>query len=130
MEKLKVCPKFIHTRDLNQLHNQSINSQNSSDNSIEINKDDVVVIKWVDAVTEGGVGWSDLDETMTSAETAPPIMATVGIILHSCPTHVSVTDSKGEAECGHMTKIPREMIKDISKLTRLTHLMTHEDIID
>lgn len=66
---------------------------------------------WVDAETFGDSGWNDLTEAMESAKVAPPIMQTVGFVLVETEDYVALTDSLGDKECGHVTKIPRSMIQ-------------------
>ena len=76
----------------------------------------LVKVTWVDAETIGDTGWSDLEEMRLAAVQEPPIMHTVGFILYDSPTHVAVTDSIGLKDCGHMTKIPKAMIKSMTHL--------------
>jgi hypothetical protein len=78
----------------------------------------MVRVVWVDAETIGDNGWQELDEVQASIETPPPLMKTVGFLLgiHTIDgqmTHVSVTDSIGDKECGHVTKIPMCMIRSM-----------------
>ena len=96
----------------------------------EIKLGDVIIIRWIDAVTQGDCNWQDLEETSEDAQSKPPEMTTVGVVLASKETHISVTDSIGEDECGHMTKIPLGMIREIRLLERITSLMSHEDMDD
>ena len=104
-------------------------SMNPLESSV-IRQGDVILIRWIDAVTHGDCTWQDLAETKEDAEKEPPMMCTTGIVLTAADTHIAVTDSIGEEECGHMTKIPRGMIIDIQKLDRLTAFMAHEDMED
>ena len=78
----------------------------------------MTLIVWVDAETLGDTGWSDLEEMQADAEKEPPIMNTVGFVMADTPTHVAVTDSIGENDCGHVTKIPKPMIIFQSTLER------------
>tara|TARA_R100000458_G_C8100070_1_gene127124 strand:- start:36 stop:320 length:285 start_codon:yes stop_codon:yes gene_type:complete len=74
-------------------------------------------IWWVDAETFGDSGWIDLTEAMESAKVAPPIMQTVGFVLVDDEDYIALTDSMGDDECGHITKIPRAMIKHKKRLS-------------
>jgi hypothetical protein len=76
----------------------------------------IVRIRWIDAETIGDSGWQDLEEVKESIETEPPTMITVGFVLGEYATHITLTDSLGTKECGHLTKIPIEMIKSIDIL--------------
>ena len=76
----------------------------------------LVKVTWVDAETIGDTGWSDLEEMRLVAVQEPPIMQTVGFVLYDSPTHIAVTDSIGLKDCGHMTKIPKTMIKSMAHL--------------
>ena len=76
----------------------------------------IVKILWIDAETIGDSGWQDLEEIKESIEAEPPVMTTVGFLLGEYPTHITVTDSLGTKECGHLTKIPRDMIRSIEIL--------------
>ena len=78
----------------------------------------IVKITWVDAETIGDASWQQLDDVKDSIETEPPFMITVGFVLGSYDTHITLTDSLGTRECGHLTKIPRDMIKETSVLVR------------
>ena len=73
----------------------------------------ILLIQWLDAETIGDTGWTDLDSARESARQPPPIMKTIGFVVHTCSTHIAITDSLGMQECGHVTKIPREMIKTL-----------------
>tara|TARA_Y100001963_G_C6517992_1_gene325259 strand:+ start:197 stop:463 length:267 start_codon:yes stop_codon:yes gene_type:complete len=77
---------------------------------------EIILIKWIDAETTGDTAWQNLGEVMTDATKAPPVMTTVGFLLHDCETHVAVVDTYGPEDCSMMHRIPREMIKSISKL--------------
>ena len=70
----------------------------------------LTLIVWIDAETLGDTGWSDLEEMRISAAEEPPIMNTVGFVLADEATHIAVTDSLGDKDCGHVTKIPKPMI--------------------
>jgi hypothetical protein len=75
----------------------------------------IAVVKWIDAETIGDSGWQDLEEMNEKSTAEPPIMQTVGFVMGDYSTHITITDSLGELECGHVTKIPVEMIKSIQK---------------
>ena len=77
----------------------------------------VVKVTWVDAETVGDSSWQELEEVMQTAKDQPPVMQTVGFVLCECETHISITDSIGEQECGHVTKIPLAMIQEVEVLT-------------
>ena len=77
----------------------------------------IVEVIWVDAETLGDSTWQDIEEIKQRAKDNPPVMRTVGFVLHESDTHISVTDSLGENECGHMTKIPIGMVTECKVLT-------------
>tara|TARA_R100000152_G_C6706657_1_gene135089 strand:+ start:258 stop:497 length:240 start_codon:yes stop_codon:yes gene_type:complete len=71
---------------------------------------------WVDAETVGDCNWQDFGEIKEMAKRNPPIMQTVGFVLYESESHISVVDSIGEEDCGHLTKIPKSMIKEMVEL--------------
>ncbi len=74
-------------------------------------------VTWIDAQTTGDSGWGDLEEMKEEALTSPPVIVTLGYVLHDCETHVALTETIGPAECGHVTKIPKGMILEAYTLT-------------
>ena len=76
----------------------------------------LVVINWKDAETFGDSGWTTLTEAKTAAAIAPPIMSSVGWVLHSDENYIAITSDLGPEECGHLTKIPLEMVVSIVEL--------------
>ncbi len=74
-------------------------------------------VTWVDAQTTGDSSWSDLEEMKEEALTSPPVIVTLGFVLHDCDTHVALTETIGPEECGHVTKIPKGMILETYPLT-------------
>ena len=76
----------------------------------------IVKVIWVDAETVGDCNWQDIEEIKVIAKQNPPIMQTVGFVLHQSETHVSIVDSLGEEDCGHLTKIPNSMIQEMVEL--------------
>lgn len=79
----------------------------------------IVEVNWVDAETSGDCGWMDLTEALTDAILPPPIMRTVGYLLADEDEHIALTDSLGTEECGHVTKIPKKMIRKYHELRGL-----------
>lgn len=77
---------------------------------------EIVKVIWIDAETIGDSGWQDFIEISLILDTTPPIMSTVGFLLGEYSTHLTLTDSLGDKECGHVTKIPREMIRSVEYL--------------
>jgi len=71
----------------------------------------IVEIFWTDAETIGDTGWMPLTEGVQSAKVPPPLMRTVGYVLVDHEDFISITDSLGDQECGHITKIPIHMIQ-------------------
>jgi|2_EtaG_2_1085320.scaffolds.fasta_scaffold00402_17 hypothetical protein len=71
----------------------------------------MIRVTWVDAETIGDSGWQDLSDIQHIKEVTPPVMKTIGFVLGDFDTHITITDSIGEKECGHVTKIPKEMIR-------------------
>ncbi|QDP48635.1 MAG: hypothetical protein Unbinned97contig1000_20 [Prokaryotic dsDNA virus sp.] len=76
----------------------------------------IIKIEWVDAETIGDNSWQELESAIEYSKNDPPVMTTIGFLLHECDTHLSVTESIGSQECGHVTKIPTGMIKDMKVL--------------
>jgi|TARA_R100000458_G_C8274279_1_gene249215 hypothetical protein len=76
----------------------------------------IVQISWVDAETFGDTGWQDLEEANKKSKEASPLMKTIGFVLYECESHIALTDSIGEKECGHVTKIPKQMVQNIVAL--------------
>lgn len=81
-------------------------------------KDTIVEIVWLDAEACGEGGWMDLELGMEAAAKAPPLMRTLGYVLHTAEEFISVTDSIGPDECGTINKIPNKMIKEIYRYDR------------
>ena len=70
-------------------------------------------IRWVDAASSGGPGWVDLEEGMEFAKDEPPIMETIGHVIHEVTGPfgwVAMTDTLGGQECATVHKIPNAMI--------------------
>ena len=74
----------------------------------------IVKVIWVDAETIGDSGWQEICEVGDSIESAPPVMQSVGFLLGEYDTHITITDSVGDKEYGHITKIPAPMIRYIT----------------
>jgi hypothetical protein len=72
----------------------------------------IYLIKWKDAVTEGGGGWVASDEIEKIATSPLPIMNTVGFVLYETDEYICVSDSIGDKESGSITKIPTGMITE------------------
>ncbi len=72
-----------------------------------------VIVTWVDAETIGDSSWQNIEDLSDDILKPPPLMQTMGFMLGDFPTHLALTDSLGDKECGHLTKIPKEMIKEI-----------------
>ena len=64
----------------------------------------------------GDSGWQDLEEMKSRAENVPPVMRTVGFVLFETDSHISITESLGNDVCGHVTKVPTGMIRDLEVL--------------
>jgi len=84
----------------------------------------IVEVFWVDAETIGDTGWIGLTEAMESARIAPPVMRSVGFLLIDHEDYIAITDAIGDKECGHVTKIPINMIK------RRTNLLEEDTLGD
>jgi hypothetical protein len=85
----------------------------------------IVQITWQDAETYGDSGWLSLEDAHEAAAKAPPMMQSVGIVLHNDDNYIAITDSMGPNETGHVTKIPKSMI---ATMTELIH--SPEDLHD
>tara|TARA_R110000824_G_scaffold149522_1_gene319833 strand:+ start:24 stop:281 length:258 start_codon:yes stop_codon:yes gene_type:complete len=79
----------------------------------------IVEVLWVDAETIGDTGWLDLTEALESAKVPPPIMRTVGYVLVDTIDYIAITDSLGTKECGHVTKVPRSMIREYNEIRHM-----------
>jgi len=84
-----------------------------------------VQIKWLDALTVGDSRWQCKEDIDNILEDQPPLMHTIGFLLYKCDVHVCVTDSIGENEYGHMTKIPIGMIQELTYLAPQTKEETY-----
>ena len=78
----------------------------------------LVEVVWLDAEACGEGGWMELEAGIEEAAKAPPLMRTVGYLLHSAEEFISLTDSIGPAECGSINKIPKQMIKELYRYDR------------
>ncbi len=96
----------------------SVASSTSSTSSSQSTS--LVKIRWIDASTSGGPGWVSLEDAMEFAEQDPPIMETVGYVLHEVNDpkfgYIVMTDTLGEDECSSVHKIPYVMIIERSTL--------------
>ncbi len=91
------------------------NEEASTSEDVSSHLTSLVRIHWVDASSHGGPGWVDLDDAIEFAKSDPPIMRTVGWVLHEEPGHggwLSVVDTLGGEECSSIHKIPYAMIVD------------------
>lgn len=73
----------------------------------------LVLIKWVDAVTDNH-GWRALDDIR---KCEPSKCQSVGWILNHTKTHVTLVSSLGEGDCDGDITIPVGMIKEIIPLS-------------
>ena len=71
----------------------------------------IVKIVWIDAETVGDSGWQEIEAIGDTVESPPPVMQSVGFLLGEYDSHVAITDSVGNKEYGHVTKIPVQMIR-------------------
>lgn len=76
----------------------------------------MVYIKWVDAICIGSSGWNDPSELDDWAYADPPIMHTMGYLIHSTDDYVVVVDSIGPNEVGCANKIPTAMVQEMYTL--------------
>lgn len=76
----------------------------------------VVKVWWVDAETIGHTDWMGTEESSEAARNPLPVMITVGFVLHSNDTMVSLTSTIGPDQTAQVHKIPRQMIVKIEDL--------------
>ena len=76
------------------------------------NKNDyrLALITWTDAETYGDTSWISLEEAIEQANTAPPLMRSVGWVLYKDENYIALTSDFGPNECGHITKVPLSMV--------------------
>ena len=70
-------------------------------------------VRWVDASSSGGPGWVNLEDGLEFAQEDPPVMETVGHVIHEVPGPfgwIALTDTLGAEECATVHKIPNAMI--------------------
>ena len=60
----------------------------------------------------------ELEAGMEEAAKPPPLMKTIGYLMHSAEEFISLTDSIGPEECGSINKIPKKMIKEMYRYDR------------
>ena len=87
----------------------------------------IVMIKWVDAETTGDTAWQNLEEVKAEAIKTPPLMTTVGFLVHDCDTHIAVVDTYGPEDCSMMHRIPKEMVRSVSNLYTEQRVLEGED---
>lgn len=75
-----------------------------------------VYIEWIDAETQGGPEWQCLEASKNFAQSRPPIMKTVGFVLHQDDAWISVTDTLGSAETSAVHRIPQGMVVKVREL--------------
>lgn len=78
-----------------------------------------VSVEWVDAESDGGPGWQDPEDMIEYAKRPLPIMKTVGMLVWEDNEKVVITDSKGPASMGGVTKIPRAWIRSYYILNKV-----------
>jgi hypothetical protein len=83
---------------------------------IDVTEYSIVEVVWVDAEEKGDVGWNEVRAQLRYAKTLPPVMHTVGYLVHQCESHVSLLSTIGQDECSTLEKIPAGFIKRITTL--------------
>ena len=76
----------------------------------------IAKITWQDAETYGDSAWIAIEEGIDQASTPPPCMSSVGWVLHQDDHYVAITSDLGPNECGHITKIPLQMVRTMEIL--------------
>lgn len=75
----------------------------------------LVIVEWLDAVSEAHAGWKALDKIR---ENAPIPMKSVGWIVSNTKSHVTLVSSldKGQSEGDGDVTIPKGMVQKIIEL--------------
>ena len=95
------------------LGNTTWNEEASTSEEFSIQNTSLVRITWRDAETHGGPGWVALEDAIEFAQQEPPIMRTIGYLVHrqeGTDGWIAVTDTIGPNECASVHKIPNCMI--------------------
>jgi len=80
------------------------------------NKFPVIKVTWFDAEEIGEVGWNSLIDQKKAAKKRPPLMESVGFLIHDCSTHLSLLSTIGPNESSTLEKIPKGVIMEITNL--------------
>ena len=81
----------------------------------------LVEVIWVDAEEYGEVGWNDIKAMKRYAKKPCPEMRSVGYVLFSDKSHISLASTVGPDQCSTIEKIPIEFVKSITELLRGHH---------
>ena len=84
---------------------------------VDVKEYNIVEVVWVDAEEKGETGWNDLKTQLRHAKSPPPVMYTVGYLVHQCETHVSLLSTIGDdGDASPLEKIPPGFIKRMTTL--------------
>ena len=76
-----------------------------------------IYVEWIDAASHGGTEWVPSEDTMEYIVKEPPIMKSVGWLLHNSGRFIVITDTIGPEESSSVHSIPYEMVKAITLLS-------------
>lgn len=76
----------------------------------------LVEVTWIDAEEIGQVGWNDLDEMIDEASKPCPIVRSVGFLIFSSESHISLVRAFYSEGCSTVEKIPKRFIEDLRYL--------------
>ena len=74
-----------------------------------------VLVEWTDAEGEERA-WVDKEEVERDMDKCPQTVITIGFLLHSSDTHITLIGSNGDSQYGDINKIPRGMVKTIKEV--------------
>jgi hypothetical protein len=76
----------------------------------------LVEVIWVDAEEIGEIGWNDLYETLEEAEKPCPTVHSVGYLVFSSESHISLIRAFYAGGCSTVEKIPKRFIENLRYL--------------
>jgi hypothetical protein len=78
-------------------------------------------IIWIDAETCGGPEWINIEEVCDIARRPLPEMKTLGYVVYENELYIAVTDAVGKEETASITKIPKALVIQNTKLAGVTN---------
>lgn len=76
----------------------------------------IVEVVWVDAAELGEIGWNNLEEMLEEAKKPCPLVHSIGYLVFSSESHISLVRAFYDGGCSTVEKIPKRFIEDLRYL--------------